>query len=188
MGSESSFTSEYKDKSGVRSGHPDRSAAATRRECRSAAALARSRSDGELGNKIALSDDAVVAAFERFDPVLIVPTTHRQRSDDLIGAGQGGPGVPSGVDGLAVAEFVCEHGKQTSWRARCRRQQMKPRGDAGRFHAGRPLDGNRRAELQRDFLLHCWQMRSPDQALEKRTLHIKHCRCLVVPVSRSGLV
>jgi hypothetical protein len=36
--------------------------------------------------------------------------------------------------------------------------------------------------------LHCWQMRSPDQALEKRTLHIKHCRCLVVPVSRSGLV
>jgi hypothetical protein len=68
---------------------------------------------------------------------------------------------------------------------------MKPHCDAGRFHAGRPLDGNRRAELQRDLLLHGWQMRSPDQALEKRILHIRHCRCLVVSASpgwRSGLV
>jgi hypothetical protein len=32
-------------------------------------------------------------------------------------------------------------------------------------------------ELQRDLLLHGWQIRSPDQALEKRSLHIRHCRC-----------
>jgi hypothetical protein len=39
--------------------------------------------------------------------------------------------------------------------------------------------------------LHNGQIRSPDQALKKRTLHIKHWRCLVVPASpgwRSGLV
>jgi hypothetical protein len=50
-------------------------------------------------------------------------------------------------------------------------------------HIGRLLDGNRMAELQKDFLLHDGQMRSPDQALEKRVLHIRHCRCLVVPAS-----
>jgi hypothetical protein len=51
------------------------------------------------------------------------------------------------------------------------------------FHAGRLLDGNRMPELQRDFLLHDWQMRSPDHALEKRILHIRHCRCLAAPAS-----
>ena len=51
------------------------------------------------------------------------------------------------------------------------------------FHAGRLLDGNRMPELQSDFLLHDWQTRSPDQVLEKRSLHIRHCRCLVVPAS-----
>jgi hypothetical protein len=60
----------------------------------------------ELDDEIALSDDAMVAVLERFDPVLIVPATHRQRGDDLIGAGQGSPGVPFRVDGLAVVEFV----------------------------------------------------------------------------------
>jgi hypothetical protein len=50
-------------------------------------------------------------------------------------------------------------------------------------HAGRLLDGKRMPELQRDFLLHEGQMRSPDQALKKRILHIKHWRCLVVPAS-----
>ena len=60
----------------------------------------------ELDDKIALSDDAVVAVLERFDPVLIVPATHRQRGDDLIGAGQGSPGASFRMDGLAVVEFV----------------------------------------------------------------------------------
>jgi hypothetical protein len=59
-----------------------------------------------LDDKIALSDDAVIAILERFDPVLIVPTAHRQRSDDLIGAGQGSPGIPFRMYGLAVVEFV----------------------------------------------------------------------------------
>jgi hypothetical protein len=59
------------------------------------------------------------------------------------------------------------------------------------IHAGRLLDGNRTPELQRDFLLHEEQMRSPDHALKKRILHIRHRRCLVVPASpgwRSGFV
>jgi hypothetical protein len=60
----------------------------------------------ELDDKIALSDDAMVAVLERFDPILIVSTTHRQRGDDLIGADQGSPGVPFRMNGLAVAEFV----------------------------------------------------------------------------------
>jgi hypothetical protein len=56
---------------------------------------------------------------------------------------------------------------------------------SGRY-VGRLLDGNRMPELQRDFLLHDWQMRSPDQALEKRALHIRHCRCLAVPASSAS--
>jgi hypothetical protein len=52
----------------------------------------------------------------------------------------------------------------------------------GRY-VGRLLDGNRMPEFQRDLFLHDWQMRSPDQALEKRILHIRHCRCLAAPAS-----
>jgi hypothetical protein len=53
------------------------------------------------------------------------------------------------------------------------------------------LDGNRMTELQRYFFLHGGQIRSPDHLLEKRVLHMRHRRCLVVPASpgwRSGLV
>ena len=52
------------------------------------------------------------------------------------------------------------------------------------FHAGRLFDGNRMPELQRDFLLHDWQTRSPDQVLEKRILHIRHCRSSSYPHRR----
>jgi hypothetical protein len=53
-------------------------------------------------------------------------------------------------------------------------------------YVGRLLDGNRMPELQRALFLHDGQMRSPDQALEKPILHIRHCRRLVVPASSAS--
>ncbi len=64
----------------------------------------------KLDDKIALSDDAVVAVPERFDPVLNVPAAHRQPADDLVCSGQGSPGMFSRLDGLAIAEFLQNHG------------------------------------------------------------------------------
>ena len=59
---------------------------------RSAAAPARTPPAKQF-DKIAFPDDPMVAVFQRFDPVLLVPAAHRQPTDDLVCAGQGGPGI-----------------------------------------------------------------------------------------------
>lgn len=52
-------------------------------------------------------------------------------------------------------------------------------------------DGARTPERQIDLALQDLQMRSPDQVLSKRDVHIRHCRGLDapgMPASRAGLL
>ncbi len=190
MGTDPDFTSDREVKIGVRNifilaGRSAPVPAVDRRQRK------RGSFAWKLDNKVALPDHSVVAVLERFDPILLVPAARRQTISYA---------PAKAAQGFFLAWTVwpllnlCETMGTASMRVR-----RRPADDAvwrcgshsRHIHAGRLLDGNRMPELQRDFLLHSGQMRSPDQALKKRILHIKHWRCLVVPASpgwRSGLV